>query len=252
MKNKLVELLKKYVVIFINEYSNYLTNDQLSLLKNINYDNVFVFDNLTMPFGDVFDEQIYLSNVNEELIKYFKNMPNYNIHKSFLDNNNLSSYLKYMCENGYDVINLYSDILMYFIFFLVIKNSSNLFKGFINQEIHFLNIKYSLKGASLYAKEEKIATKITPYFKLEIIRQILFMDRPTSFKFLNDHFGFRYAKLVDNVSNLMDNQYQELFNHEYSGFDGLLEYVMKYDQLLYVNAYDCILNFNVQNNCFYF
>ena len=60
----------------------------------------------------------------------------------------------------------YDDILMYFVFKLVIKDNSGFINGLINQEIRFLCIKYSLRCANLYAREEKIVGKLTNFLKI--------------------------------------------------------------------------------------
>ncbi len=247
IKDFLIRLLKKYVSIFINEYKDYLDRDQLEILKNIDYDNVFVFDDICIPFGTVFLGKIYLSNTNNELINNLKKMPNYNTRRTILTSKNLSSYIKYMCESGYDINNLYSDILMYFIFSLVIKNNSFLIKGIINQEMKLLAIKYSLNIGLLYAREEKIVSQLSPFLKMDSCRKIIFMSYVDSFKYLCDNFGYRYAKLFYDVSIMTDKVYEKI-NKEYEGFNGLLEYTDDYDHLSYVDVYNYILDFKTSNS----
>ncbi len=247
IKESLSQILKKYVSVFINEYSNFLDKEQLETLKNINYENIFVFDNNIVPFGEVNLGKIYLSNINDELINNLKKMPNYNTKRTILTSKNLSSYIKYMCDNGYNLINLYSDILMYFIFSLVIKNDSFLIKGFINQEMKFLSIKYSLNIAPLYAREEKIVSEISPYFKIDNCRKIMFMSYIDAFKYICDNFGYRYAKLFYDISMMTNNEYNKI-NKEYNGFSGLIEYTNDYDHLSYADIYNYILDFKTSNS----
>ena len=247
MEEELRELLKKYVSIFINEYGNYLNKDQLDILRRMDYQKVIEFQNMDIPFGKSEFGKIYLTN-NDELINNLKNMPNYNSNKGILHNKNLSSYLKYMCDNGYNLLEYYKDILMYFVFYLVIRNNSGFINGLIDQEIKFLSIKYSLKCASLYAREDVIIAKITPILKIEGCRKILFMDKVSAFKYLNDNYGFRYAKLVDDVSNLIDKEYQKIKEKEYIGFNGFINYVTDYDHLSYGDVYNHLLDFEVQNS----
>lgn len=248
MKNELAIILKKYVAIFINEYRDFLTKDNLNTLESIDYENIFIFDNFNVPFGTVFINKIYLCDCNSELINSLKKMTNYNINKTPLNNKNLSTYLQYMCENGYNILDFYSDILMYFIFSLVIKNDSFLIMGAINQEMKLLSIKYNLRIASLYAREEKIIDKITPIFKYDTMRKIIFMDLPTSFKYINENFGFRFAKLLEDLFIMVDNQYQSIKWKDYIGIKGLVEYINDYDHLSYADAYNYILDFEVENN----
>ena len=248
MKNELIIILKKYVTIFINEYKDYLTNSDLNKLNNLDYENIFVFEDMNIPFGDVFIDKIYLCNSNSELIKSFKAMSNNNNNKSSLNNKNLSSYFKYMCDNGYNLVDFYSDILMYFVFFLVIKNDSFLVKGFINQEMHLLSIKYNLKIASLYAKEEKIVDKLTHIFKFDTMRKIMFMDKASSFKYLCDNFGFSYAKMANDICNLVDSKYKKINSTTNSGIKGLIEYTNNYDNLYYGDVYNYILDFKAQKS----
>ena len=249
MKNELITILKKYISIFINEYKSYLTEQDLERLNNLDYDNIFVFDDINIPFGEVFLDKIYLNNSNNKLISNLENMPNYNSKRSNLNNKNLSSYLKYMCENGYSLIDFYSDILMYFIFSLVIKNDSFLIKGIINQEMHLLSIKYNLRIASLYAREEKIIERLTPIFKFDGMRKMLFMDMPTCFKYICDNYGFSYARMVNDVFKLVNDEYvKTIKNKSYIDINGLIEYTTLYDNLSYGDVYNYILDFEVEKS----
>ncbi len=175
-------------------------------------------------------------------------MPNYNTIGTTLDNKNMSSYLKYMCDNGYKIDDYYKDILMYFVFKLVIKDNSGLINGLINQEMKYLSIKYSLRIANLYAREEAIVDKVSHILGLNTCRKIIFLDKATSFKYLNDNCGFKVAKLILNIDNLIENEYKNIKNKEYNGYIGLLDYTEEYDNLLYGDAYNCILDYEVENN----
>ena len=247
MKERISELLKKYVLIFIDEYAKYLSRDQLEILRNINYNSVISFEDLNIPFGVAEFGKIHLSNANNGLISDLKNMPNYNTTRSLLHNKNLSSYLEYMCVNGYELMDYYEDILMYFVFQFVTKNNSGLTHGLINQEMKYLSIKYSLRLASLYAKEEHIATKITNIIKIDNARKILFMDSSTSFKYLNDKLGFSVANLVFEVSNLIDNEYKVIAEKEYQGVNGILDYANLYDKIMYGDVYNRLLDYEAKS-----
>ncbi len=247
MIDVLNKILKKYIAIFINEYSAYLSREQLELIKNINFDNAIKLGNTSKPFGIISLGQINLSDYSEELINTFKKMPNYNSKRVTLNNKNLTSYLKYMCDNGYNLIDYYEDILMYFVFKLVIKNSNGLINGLISQEMKYLGIKYGIRFAFLYPREETITNKLTPLLGIEGCRKIIFSDSATAFKYLNDNKGYRVAKLVNDVSELVDDEYGKLNDKEYSGFNGFLEYANDYDKLSYGNVYNYILDFEVEN-----
>ena len=239
IENTLSEMLKKYINIFINEYKDYLSKDQLETLRTINYHKIINLENLDVPFGLVSFGKIRLSNISNDLINSLQKMDNYNTTKYNLNNKNISSYLKYMCENGYSSLEYFGDILMYFVFELVLKNPSIFNHGLINQEIRFLSIKYSLRSANLYAKEETIATKITPLFGLETMRKILFMDKPTAFLYLNKQLGF--------ITNIVDEKNKNIKNKDYQGFEGFLNYADDYDEITYGDAYNYLLDFEVEN-----
>ena len=251
MEQSLVELLKKYVNIFITEYEDYLSNNQLEIIRNIDYSHIISFCDTEKPFGDISLGRINLSNVNKELITNLSNMPEYNKTKYPLNNKNLSSYLKYMCDNGYSLMEYMSDILMYFVFFLVIRNHSAFINGLINQEIHFLSIKYSFHSAYLFAKEDYIISKINPIFKRETLRRIMFMDKVSTFKYLNENYGFRYSIFFDEISCMLDEKYHELEEKCYQGFEGFLNYTEDYDNIIYSDAYNCLLDFKAQNGINY-
>ena len=247
IENTLSEMLKKYVEIFINEYQAYLPSDTIESLQKINYQNIFSFDDITSPFGEVVYGKIHLSKVSNELINTLQQMDNYNSCRYNLNNKNISSYLKYMCDNGYSLLEYLGDILMYFVFFMAIKNNSGFTNGLINQEVKYLGIKYSLRSANLYAKEETIVGKITPIFKLDTLRKILFMDKVTRFKFLSEQYGFRYAKLVEDIEKMIDDKYSSLNKRTYQDFKELLDYAENYDNLTFGEVYNHLLDFEVEN-----
>ena len=143
MVDDLNKLFKKYVAIFINEYSDFLSKEQLEVLKSINYDDIIKLDNIPKPLGVISLGRVCLPKTSE-IFKNFKSMPDFNTKRDELDNKNMTSYIKYMCDNGYDIDDYYSDILMYFVFKMVIKKSSGLINGLINQEMKYLSIKYSI------------------------------------------------------------------------------------------------------------
>ena len=248
MIDELNKLFKKYVAIFINEYSDFLSKEQLEVLKSINYDNAIEIGNINKPIGTVSLGKIYLSSNNSEIFNNFKKMPNYNSVRYELDNKNMHSYLKYMCDNGYSISDYYKDILMYFVFKLVIKNSSGMINGLINQEMKYISIKYSLKTANLYAREEAIVSRISPLLGLGGCRKIIFLDSASSYKYLNENYGYRVAKLVLDVDELIESEYQGIEEKEYYGNNGFLDYTDDYDNISYGDAYNCILDFEVENS----
>ncbi len=247
MIDELNKVFKEYVSIFIQEYTDYLSIEQLDLLKSINFNNAIKLDSTSKPFGIISLGQINLSDYSEELINNLKKMPSYNSKHDKLNNKNLASYLRYMCDSGYSLLDYYSDILMYFVFKLVIKNSNGLINGLINREIKTLASKYSFRFANLYPREEAIVSKLTKFLDTDECRKIIFSDNATSFKYLNDNKGFRFAELIDNVQELIDDEYQELSNKDYNGYTGFLDYTVDYDNLSYGSVYNCILNYEAEN-----
>ena len=98
----------------------------------------------------------------------------------------------------------------------------------------------------MYAREEKIVGKLSSILSYDVIRKILFMDKPSGFKYINDNYGFRYAELLNNIINLVDIEYKKI-NKDYSGIKGLIEYTNDYDNLSYSDVYNCILDFEADN-----
>ena len=248
MIDDLNKILKKYVAIFINEYSDFLSLEQLESLKSINFSDAIKEADIPKPFGIVSLDRIYLSKTSNELINNLRNMPGYNTNHCELNNKNMSSYLKYMCDNGYDINDYYSDILMYFVFRYVIKNTSGFINGLINQEMKYISIKYSLRLANLYAREEAIVNKISPIIGLNSCRKILFLDKASAFKYLNDNHGFRVAKLVNDIDILMEDVYGTIEKKEYHDYNGFLDYIDDYDHLLYGDVYNYILDYEIENS----
>lgn len=241
------DLLKRYIKIFISEYAGYLDRNQLETLRNINYDTIIHYHEISYPHGIINFNQIYLSDNVSGLINSMKQMPEYNSTKKPLDNKNYSSYLKYACYNGYVEKDFYADELMYLVFKLVIKNNSGLIDGLINQEVRYLSQKYHLRAVNLYQREEVIASKISALLDETTIRKLVFMDLASSYKLLNDKYGFRYAELFYKTSIMIDKNYHKLYEKDYHGYSGIIEYAEDYDGILYGNVYDYLLDFEVEN-----
>ena len=51
--SKLKESLKRYVAIFVKEYSKFLNREQLETLRNIDYDSIIHIDENNYPIGFV-------------------------------------------------------------------------------------------------------------------------------------------------------------------------------------------------------
>ena len=248
IEKTLAEMLRKDVNIFLNEYEKFLSHEQLEVLKSIDYGKIIKIEDTNNPFGCVMFGNVYLSSISSDLIISLSKMEGFNSKRSNLSNKNLSSYLKYMCENGYSLLEYFGDILMYFVFKLVIKDDSGFTNGLINQEIKYLSIKYSIRCANLYAREEMVVGKISPILKADLMKKILFMDKVTRFKFLSENMVFRYAKLVNDVDNIIEGKYSKLNKDNFDGLNGFLDYTDKYDHLSYADAYNYILDFKIENN----
>ena len=242
MREKLSGLLKKYVTIFMNEYANFLTKQQLQLLKSINYDKIIKMSDFSIPVGIINYDQIYLSN---NLV----NIPRTrNVREGWLNNKNYTSYLKYLNNIGCDTYRYYSDQLMFLVFKLVIGNDKGIINGFINHEVNNLRRKYRFQAVNLYKREEIISNKVMNILGHDNCLRIMFMDMPSSFKYLNDNLGYRYADFYYQITMLVDHQYQKIQLDKYTTRDGLIKYANDYDKLLYGDAYNYLLDFSINNS----
>lgn len=241
MKDKLSELLKNYVNIFIKEYSNYLNKEQLLTLKNINYDQIIKLNDFKIPVGIVNYNSIYLSN---DLL----NIPKKVNQESWLNNKNYTSYLKYLNNVGCNTYEYYAHQLMFLVFKLVIPSESGIINGFINYEVNNLRRKYRFQAVNLYKREEVISLKAIKFLKRENVLKIMFMDMPTAFKYLNDNLGYRYADFYYQLSTMVDNEYKKIKLDNYTNNDGLLKYASDYDKLLYGDAYNYLVECNISNS----
>lgn len=241
MEDKLSEILKKYVSMFINEYGKYLNKEQLMVLKNINYNQIIKVNDFIIPVGIVNYDSIYIS-------RNLLDIPKKQVQNEWINNKNYSGYLKYLNRVGCNTYEYYHHQLMFLVFKLVIGNDSGLINGFVNFEVNNLRRKYNFQAVNLYKREEVISQRIIKVLGRETILKIMFMDMPSAFKYLNDHFGYRYADLYYQLSLLVDNEYHKLKLDDYTGTDGLKNYADDYDKLLYGDAYNCLLEFNINNS----
>lgn len=241
MKNKISNLLKKYVNIFIKEYSSYLNKEQLETLKNINYEQVIKTNDFSIPVGIINYNSIYISN-------NLLNIQKKNNRESWINNKNYSSYLKYLNNVGCNTYDYYAHQLMFLVFKLVIGNDSGLINGFINFEVNNLRRKYNFQAVNLYKREEVISSKIIKVLGRERVLKIMFMDMPSSFKYLNDSLGYRYADFYYQLTLMVDNEYKKIKPDNYTNKDGLTKYANDYDKLLYGDAYNYLLEFNISNS----
>ena len=152
----LISNLKRFVNLFFQEYSKYLDKDQLEIIKSIDYEHIIHINDSNYPLGMVSYNQIFFSNSTDVLIETMKKMNNYGKGNDKINNSNFTSYLKYVCENGYNSYNYYIDQLLYLIFQLVRYDNSGLNNGFINYEIRYLSIKHHLKIPNIYRREEAL------------------------------------------------------------------------------------------------
>lgn len=241
MKDKISALLKKYVSIFLKEYSSYLNKDQLMLLKNIDYNQIIKISDFSIPVGIINYSSIYLSDNLLNIPK--KN----NIKESWLNNKNYTGYLKYLNEIGCNTYEYYAHQLMFLVFKLVIGKESGLINGFINYEVNNLRRKYRFQAVNLYQREEVISRRVIKVLGREKVLKIMFMDMPSSFRYLNDYLGYRYADFYYRITFLVDKEYQKIRPDKYTNKDGLINYAKDYDKLLYGEAYNYLLDFNINN-----
>ena len=244
MDSKLIDLFKRYVTVFLKEYSNILDYSQKEILNNINYDKIIHFDNIAYPNGAIYLDQIYFPDCIDELIDTMHYMPLFGNNKKF-DNKHYTGYLEHMCRTSYSEDDYYIDHLMYMIFKLVIKEDNSFINGLINYEIVRIGRKYHLKFINLYEKEMKVVLKMSDIFDEDCFQRILFMDKISSFKYLSEHKGFSYANLVYDISNTMRNLVSD---NNYYGVDGIINYARDYDSLAYGDVYNELLDFKVENS----
>lgn len=242
----LISNLKRFVNLFFQEYSKYLDKDQLEIIKNIDYEHIIHINSSNYPLGMISYNQIFFSDSTDVLIETMKKMDNYGKGNNKINNTNFTSYLKYVCENGYDSYSYYMDQLLYLIFQLVRYDNSGLNNGFINYEIRYLSIKHRLRIPNIYRREEALAEKFIKLIGHENLLNIMFKSHIDGYIYLKDHLGYRYAELYDNVSNLVNESYQKLSEKDYSGFQGYVDYARDYDSIGYGDVYNCILEFNAK------
>lgn len=239
MKDKLSNLLQKYVNYFYKEYQQYLNKDQLEIIKNINYQTIIKTNDFKIPIGIINYGNIYISN----------NLLNItgNNNSNWLNNQNYASYLKYLNNCGCDTYEYYSHQLMFLVFKLVIGNDNGIINGFINYEVNNLRRKYKFQAVNLYKREEVISSKLVKLFGRDHVLKIMFMDMPSAFKYLNDNIGYRYAKLYYELSTIMEKEFNKLKPDYYTTNNALINYARDYDHLAYGDAYNCLLEFNINN-----
>lgn len=241
MKSKLSGLLKKYVNIFLKEYEIYLSKEQLEILKSINYNQVIKTNDFTIPVGIINYNSIYIS---DNILNIPKKMDN----ASFFNNKNYTNYLKQLNNFGCNTYEYYAYQLMFLVFKLVINNDSGVINGFINYEINYLRNKYHFQSVNLYKREEVISKRIISLIGRNNVLKIMFMDMPTSFKYLNDNWGYRYADFYYRITNMVDKEFKKIKPDNYTNKNGLINYAHDYDNLLYGDAYNYLLEFSISNN----
>ena len=73
------------------------------------------------------------------------------------------------------------------------------------------------------------------------------MELPTAYKYLNETMGYHYADFYYGILSIVDQEYKKIDLCNYNSDNGLLRYAHDYDHLLYGNAYNYLLDFNVNN-----
>lgn len=247
MNEVLKVTLKKYVTIFLNEYRNYLSKEQINNLENINYDTIIKFNDTCNPLGCVSYNQMYLSTNFINLEKEIKAIDGYGSVNRLINNKSLKGYLEQTWQVGYNSTSYYKDILIYLLFKLVCKYDSGLMNGIINYEVSVISRKYNIQLPNFYRKEELIALKLCGIIGKENIRKVLFLDKASGYKYLCNTVGYRFANLFYEVDDLINIKTESLFETEYNNNEGLVNYASDYDSITYGDVYNSILDFEAQN-----
>ena len=248
-RKELTSLFKKFLKIFVEEYTDYLTKDELEVLRDINLEKIIKIEKINNPIGVIYFNQILLSdNIEEEINKLTSSNRNKVINNRFHNNTNYKNYLKSISNLNYTSQDYYKDHLMYLLFKLVIQNDSGLVNGLINREVSRLRNKYRFNQVNLYKREEVIANKMIDEIGLEAGKHLIFLDTASSYKYLNDTLGNKYAEYFNTLNNLVNNEYLKFREKELDEDSSLLNYAENYDSLLYGDCYNYQLDFELENH----
>ena len=246
---ELQTLFKKFLRIFVEEYTDYLTKDELEILRDIDIEKIIKIDKINNPIGIIYFNQILLSDkIDDEINSLNLESKTRRMHTLFHNNTNYKNYLKSISKSNYTSLDYYKDHLMYLLFKLVIQNDSGLVNGLINHEINRLRNKYRFNQVNLYKREEVIADKMIDEIGIEAGKKLIFLDTASSYKFLNDTLGNRYAEYFNTLNNLVNNEYLKFRKKELEEDSTLLSYAENYDSLLYGDCYNYQLDFELENH----
>lgn len=187
------EYFKYIKVVFLREYSKYLTEEKINKIRNM--DNIFRIDEISKYKVFITDKINICTNI-----------------KDFIEENNLNNdsdlrdisidgriYVKYLLDNRETPLKFILDTILQTIIKYFIRNCDNVIKiGMADIIAKELEIKYNLKNIKPYkSKELTVANKIK-----EIVTDDIF-----------------YVALLNDKEELIKEKYDKYINNELYGLD---------------------------------
>lgn len=184
---KIVALtLEKYINIIIKEYHEYLSNEQIQELKNMDYNkSVVIADTKTISIL-VMDKKVYLPTEALNVINKLKKHPEYGTnkeHKAYTketlltNDNTFEDYINHAVIKGITPLDYYLENLLHESLHISgIVGVGVMSEAFTELKTRELALKYNLETSGCgYPKEVKIALKLENILGEKIVNKIMFM-----------------------------------------------------------------------------
>lgn len=259
----LTDQLENYINAILIDYSKFIPLSRKNDLSNIrDYSNIIKIHDYGSINGSASLNRINMPLSADKVLKAMSKIEGYGSnrnHKTY-DSNNLiindntfKTYIDHVFISGTTTEEYYEDLLLHETMHFCGSGGGSALKEGINE---LLTRKIALKrnfktNGCAYPKEVKIAYELQYVFGEDAINQIAFLNNnETILNYLKTTLGEDACNLHENVSRLMEKEFQEKyykFINSYDGINVVLEKANNYEKINYDSVYN-LINKNYKNS----
>ena len=256
IKEKIINELKKYFNIIINEYKNYMPKEDLEYLQNYDFNKNIHIENTGTISLYVNNKELYLPTlafpVLEELSKQ-QNFGSDKTHKAYnkesliINDNTFLDYINHAVIKGLTPLEYYLENLLHESLHISgICNGSAFIEGVTEYKTRQLASKYGLVTSGCgYPKEVKIVSDLENILGEDCINKIMFFNNRIDMEnYINDNYGKEKSELFSKIYIKMQQAFLPYITKKFNGENAIYEKVKAYDKINYEEVYNILEEYN--------
>jgi hypothetical protein len=256
----LADDMRKYVQVILKEYGEAIPEERKEFLKTIDdySSRIVIKDSGTISMYAT-EKDIIMPKGAYRIFKYMKMIPGYGInkkHRSYkegeiVNKNTYYDYIKHVFISGMSVKEFFRDALLHeTMHFCGSGGGKAIREGLTELKTRELAQKYGLKASRCgYPKEVDVVIKLQKIIGADILDKVAFaQDDMEIDMILKENCGSEVAKLFFDISDLMDKELDEKYDHsKFGGLFGPIKKAKAYSKIDYSNIYEKINDFEEKN-----